>query len=387
MAIDEYEYMLEQDEVTSLADDDAFLVTINTPLGSAYIKWGSIKTLLNAIYQPISAFLTTLAGMTLSGNGTKLGTTSGTLTQSKQLAFDANGNITASAYDVGAAGSGGGDTIRTKYIISPSVTSNNLTVAIKYIDGNDCTSTNKLTFRVGNTEYDLTAAVSYTKNAATNWHNAGSAELATKDIDYFMYAIGETGASAGLKFGHSRIPYAVTMGDFVNTTTSEKYISGNWTNFNSTDPVTLIGRFRARLSAGAGYTWSIPTVKVVNYPIYETDWLTWQPAPDANLTSITISRARYQVSGRTVHFSARVGGTSANSTTSHSLTLPFDANDSANSMVPAFQLWSDQGGSGFGGGYVTGGTPDNITLIKYNTSAYANGVSCFLNPQGFYEIE
>lgn len=178
----------------------------------------------------------------------------------------------------GSSGGGGGDVIRTKYIITPSVATNDLTVAIKYIDGNDPTSTNKLTFRVGNTEYDLTAAMSFTKNDGTNWCNAGAAELGGKNMQFFLYAIGETGASAGLKFGYSRIPYAKTMADFVNTTTSEKYIAGNWTNFNGTDAVTNIGRFQAQLSLVAtSYLWSIPTANVVNYPIYETDLLTWSP--------------------------------------------------------------------------------------------------------------
>ena len=207
---------------------------------------------------------------------------------------------------------GGGDTIRTKYIITPSVASNNLSVALKYIDGSDPSSTNKLTFRVGNTEYDLTASMSFTKNAGTNWCNAGGTELAAKNVQYFMYAIGETGASAGLKFGFSRIPYAKTMGDFVNTTTNEKYIAGNWTNFNSTDAVVNIGRFQAQLSAAAAYNWSIPTANVVNYPIYETDPLTWAPQWSANssmtFTSVTTDVAEYKIVGREIRFEIEGGG-------------------------------------------------------------------------------
>lgn len=199
------------------------------------------------------------------------------------------------------------DSIRTKYIITPSVTSNNLKIAIKYIDGNDCTSTNKITFRIGNTEYTLSAAVSFTKNAGTNWCSSGSAVLAANDVDYFVYAIGETGASAGLKFGFSRIPYAKTMSDFVNTTTNEKYIAGNWTNFNSTDEVINIGRFRARLSASASFNWSIPTSRVLNYPILQTSVMTWTPTitysgGTTNPTSNTVSVSSYQINGRSILF-------------------------------------------------------------------------------------
>src|SRR5512138_3725887 len=77
--------------------------------------------------------------------------------------------------------------INTRYIISPSVASNNLTVAIKYIDGNDASASHPIPFRVGNTEYTLSAAVSYTKNAGTNLCNAGSAEMKANDIDFFVY--------------------------------------------------------------------------------------------------------------------------------------------------------------------------------------------------------
>lgn len=46
---------------------------------------------------------------TLSGNTTELATVSGAKTASKQLAFDASGNIIASASDIGGGGGGGSD--------------------------------------------------------------------------------------------------------------------------------------------------------------------------------------------------------------------------------------------------------------------------------------
>lgn len=174
-------------------------------------------------------------------------------------------------YDATAEADAESSTYKTKYVITPSVASNNLTVALKYVDGTDPSSTKKLVFRVGDAEYEVTAATSFTKNAATNWCNLGGAATAAKEVDLFLYAIGETGASAGLKFGFARFPYAQTMADFVNTATDQKYIAGSWTNFNATDKVSVIGRFRAQLSAGAGYTWSIPTANVVNRPIDRTE--------------------------------------------------------------------------------------------------------------------
>lgn len=173
------------------------------------------------------------------------------------------------------------------YQIVVSVASNNLTLAIKYIDGNDASTTKSMKFKIGNGLYNLTAAVSFTKNAGTNWCNAGGVELAAQPIDFFVYAIGETGASSGLKFGFSRIPYAKTMSDFVNTSTNEKYIAGNWTNFNASDVVVNIGRFRAQLSATAAFNWSIASQLVVNRPIFETDILTWTPTHSRITTPYT----------------------------------------------------------------------------------------------------
>lgn len=214
---------------------------------------------------------------------------------------------------------------RDKYIISPSVASNNLTITILGIDGNAPSATNPVPFRVGNSAYTLTATTSFTKNAATNWCNAGSAELAAKDIDFFMYAIGETGVSAGLKFGFSRIPYAQTMTDFVNTSTSEKYIAGNWTNFNATDPVTVIGRFRAQLSATAAFNWSIPTAKVINRPIYNTDRLNWTPTITGYSANPASGIYEYVVNNNfvTAFFSEPSNGTS--NATSLTETVPFTA--------------------------------------------------------------
>lgn len=161
------------------------------------------------------------------------------------------------------------------YVITPSVASNNLTVALKTLAGADPSASDPVVARIGNSLVTIAAALGTTKTAGTNWCNAGSAELATKDTDYFVYLIQETGAAAGTKIGFSRIPWARTMGDFVNTTTSEKYIAGNWTNFNSTDAVEVIGRFNATLSAGAGYTWSIGTAVVISRQIFDTRWLSY----------------------------------------------------------------------------------------------------------------
>lgn len=189
--------------------------------------------------------------------------------------------------------------------IVPSVASNNLTVALKTLAGNDPSATNPIYVRIGNTIRTITSALSVTKNAGTNWCASGSAELATKEIDYFVY-LGYN-ATDGVVLGYSRIPYGALYGDFSATTTNEKHCAiSTITNAAAGDNYVNIGRFAATLSAGAGYTWTVPTFtekNLINRPIYETRGSDWTPTVSAT-ESMTVALAgtdewkRYQIIGR-----------------------------------------------------------------------------------------
>lgn len=160
--------------------------------------------------------------------------------------------------------------------IVPSVSSSNLTVAIKGMDGNDPSVSNPVYCRIGDTVRTLTTALSVTKNAGTNWFNSGSSELATKERDYFVY-LGYN-ATDGVVIGFSPIPFGTQYSVFSATTTNEKYAAiSTITNAVSTDYYEVIGRFAATLSAGAGYTWTVPTftsINLIQRPIFLTRWLT-----------------------------------------------------------------------------------------------------------------
>ena len=161
--------------------------------------------------------------------------------------------------------------------ISVSVASNNLTVAIKTLAGTDPSAADPVYVRIGDTVRTITGALSVTKNAGTNWCNAGSAELATKEIDYFVY-LGYN-ATDGIVIGFSRFPGASCYSDFSATATNEKYCGiSTITTAAATDYYELIGRFAATLGASATYLWTVPTFTAINLiqkPIYETRWLTW----------------------------------------------------------------------------------------------------------------
>lgn len=137
----------------------------------------------------------------------------------------------------------------TNYKIVRTVASNNLTVALKDINGNDFSITNPGFIRIGNTVRTITAALSFTYNAGTIWLNMGSAELAGQDVDIFVY-LGWIAATSKIVLIASRYPGARIVGDFVeDSSTVEKgvLVSGDYAT-TATNEVELIGRFNAILS-------------------------------------------------------------------------------------------------------------------------------------------
>lgn len=217
----------------------------------------------------------------------------------------------------------GQDGFADNYSIVPSVSSNNLTIAIKGADGNNLSSTNPAFFTIDGGRHAVTTAISFTKNAGTAYGNADTLSLASQDIDWFVYVILETGASAGTKFGFSRAPYALTMGDLSSTATDQDAILGNYTNFNSTDKVEVIGRFRAQLDSSDN--WSIPNAKVINRPIRRTDILSFT----VTMGNITVGNGTivgyYQIteSSLKIYSEFTFGSTSAISG-AHTVATPYD---------------------------------------------------------------
>jgi hypothetical protein len=206
--------------------------------------------------------------------------------------------------------------------IVPSVAANDLTVAIKGMDGNNPSASNPVYCRIGDTVRTITAALSVTKNDGTNWFNSGSAELATKEVDYFVY-LGYN-ATDGVVIGFARIPYANRYDGFSATSTNERYCAiSTITNAAAGDYYEVIGRFAATLSAGAGYTWTVPTFTALNLiqrPIYNTRYLTYAPTTTGG-TSITGDPGRYMLRDNQCSLSIpNIDGTS--NATTKTVTLP-----------------------------------------------------------------
>ena len=159
-----------------------------------------------------------------------------------------------------------------KYQIVPSISSWNLTVALKNYLWQNNSLTTPIKSQIWDTVRTITSPLSATRNAWSNWFNMWSSELATKEVDLFVYLAYDTALSQTWLL-ISRLPGATKYWDFSTSWTNEKGIVAS-TNINpaSTDRVINIGRFSAILSAGAWYTWSTPSAwfQVINYPIFNT---------------------------------------------------------------------------------------------------------------------
>ena len=191
--------------------------------------------------------------------------------------------------------------------INVSVAFGGLYVQLNLVGGTNVpTSTNPVYGRFANTIRTATAALALVAANGTNWCNSGGAELATKEVDYFVY-LAWSATDAAMCIGISRIPYARKWGDFSATSTNENYAyfrkgSNAAHSLASADVVICVGRFAATLSAGAGYTWSVPTYTAINLiqkPIYETRLLDWTPTHTRATTAYTntpaTQYAKYQI--------------------------------------------------------------------------------------------
>lgn len=216
------------------------------------------------------------------------------------------------------------------YKLLPTVASNNITLTLTHMDGTTPSTSRPLWFRIGDAWRAVTGALSVTVNAAVNTFNAGSAELATKEVDYFPY-VSWRAASSAVVLGFSRIPYASLYSDFSGTATNEKYAAFS-TAPASTDDVANIGRFAATLSAGAGYTWTVPTfttANLINRPIFETRLLIYTPTWSSSGTAVSLGNSSiagtYRISMRTaltrIEFTA--GNTATFGTGVYLWTVPF----------------------------------------------------------------
>jgi len=257
--------------------------------------------------------------------------------------------------------------------IVPSVASDDLTVAIKGIDGNDPSASNPVYIRIGDTVRDITSALSVTLIDGLRM-NLGSNELIDKEVDMFVY-LGYN-STDGVVIGFCRFPYADSFDDF-NTADSnnEKYCAiSTITNAVATDYYTVIGRFATTLVTGNDWTVPAFTAKnLIQRPIYETRWLEWAPQWSASggmtYTSVATHAYNYKISGSTLSFVLGGSGTIGGSASSAVIgTIPFTPIDLGGN-------YRRNGASSEGlGGFIYYRTA-TINFVKYDGSNWALGAA------------
>lgn len=282
-------------------------------------------------------------------------------------------------------------TYNNRYKISPSVSSNDLVLAINTVDGNDPSTTDAIPFKIGNTIRWCTSALSVTKADGTNWANLGSAELGTKEHDLFVYVVWNTNTSA-VDIFWSRIPYGRLYSDFSSTTTNQSYAAINSTAPASTDECTLIGRFAATLSlSGTGYLWTVPTytnINLIHHPIYETRRLTWQPTITGYSSNPTGAVYEYYAIQNRCHLFMREATAGTSNLLTKDYTAPFTAATITN-MVWAFPLpiTYDNATVGAAGRGQIASASNSISFTKSASGAWTASGSCYMPTfQLIYEI-
>jgi len=208
--------------------------------------------------------------------------------------------------------------------LAVSVNSNNLTVAIKTLAGNDASTSDPIYIMINGVLRTLTTALSVTKNAGTNWFNAGSSELAAHEIDYFAYLAWDS-SNAAVRIGFARIPYARIYSDFSATATDERHGAFS-TAPGGNDSVYVVGRFAATLSAGPSYTWSIPSytnVNLIQRPIYSTRDLNYSPVYTGFSAAPTNVVSTYRIIDNYVDLFYRAGQPGTSNATNLQISLPF----------------------------------------------------------------
>lgn len=263
--------------------------------------------------------------------------------------------------------------------IVPSVASNNLTVAIKTLQNTDPSPANPVYVWIDNTLRTITSAKSWTLNAGTNYANAGSAELATREIDYFVYA-GWCTISNSVDLLVSRIPYAKTYNDFNYTATNEKAVFGyTGGTVTTSDSVVNVGRFAATLSASASFNWSVPTftnANLIQEPIYETRRLDYLPTYSGEgaltYTSVTTNQAYYQIIDRNVFTTISAQGTTGGTVSPSIITsMPFVA--IAGDHNGAVSIRDATSGAQVAGWGIIDGNTNLFYVRKIDTTNYGLG--------------
>lgn len=130
--------------------------------------------------------------------------------------------------------------------ISVSVASNNLTVAIKGMDGNDPSGSNVVRARLDNVTREITSALSVTLNSGTDWFNLGASGHSAKPV-YFYVSLLWNSSGSDVRLAFHRVMKDYTCALYSSTANTEVYLAATGA-FSSSDKIYPIGMIYATLS-------------------------------------------------------------------------------------------------------------------------------------------
>lgn len=216
---------------------------------------------------------------------------------------------------------------------SVTVASNNITVALKGLNGSDPSSTNTVSVVIGGVVRIVSAALSVTVNAGADIMNLSAVETMTKATD-FNIVMGYN-ATDGVTIGFCRKFGNRKYSQWSTTSTNDNYLAlSNRTTAAADDAYENVGRFEAAMSSsGSGYLWSVPTFtndNLIHTPCNETRWMDFVPAVSCSGSmahaSDNVYLAKYKVVGNSFQLNMKVE-TVLSSTMSNEvrLTMPLTA--------------------------------------------------------------
>jgi len=187
------------------------------------------------------------------------------------------------------------------YQIDATASSDDLTVTLQNAEGNDPTESSPVRINIAETIYKVESAL--------------SVELDDADGDYFLWDTGKIQGNISQLFVYAIVSSgAIVLGvspDPSKTLVGANYFDGSQTGsaghtnivcndtVSDTDECRLIGRINVHQEDDND--WITPATElVVNFPIYETDWLDYDPVLTSNgsmgVTATTSDITQYKIS-------------------------------------------------------------------------------------------
>lgn len=282
-----------------------------------------------------------------------------------------------------------------RYRLNVTVSSNDLIVEVVHEDGAAIYTDRPLYFKIGDTLRAVTTPLSITIPDGTNWFNAGSAELGGRVVPFFAYVVWDSNSSV-VALTIARKSHYRVVASTMSTTTSENHIYG-YSGFTDGNNMVNIGYFEATLSlSGTSHLWTVPTFTTANLrsiPTLEGEWKSWTPVWTAlgsgspTYGTVTVAFAKYKVVQNGILFVLRASGTTGGSTVTQILaTLPFQCKTSADASGASVAVGYGSAAGVVGGTGISAGTPDKMSMFRYDIADMGIGAGRVVNISGFMEI-